>query len=146
MNSPAVSLRLYASTILELGDEPFCVDLRKEISEAARTALIQVGLAGKFAVLTAWNPLGSMLPEETNRLRAHHLVQELRNRKVPFVRADGCSPDRLHREEGVAAPLDREDALSLARHFGQNAIFWFDGERFWILCALLPCDPVSLPA
>jgi len=45
----------------------------------------------------------------------------------------------------VAALIEREQATSLAREFEQVAIFWFDGERFWIMGALAGGDPVMLP-
>ena len=59
--------------------------------------------------------------------------------------AMGESPDRRHRERGVAVAMDGDDAIALARRFGQLAIYWFDGERFWLYGALEPRAAERLP-
>jgi hypothetical protein len=41
--------------------------------------------------------------------------------------------------------MPREQALDLARELQQVAIFWFDGQRFWILGATVETDPLMLP-
>jgi hypothetical protein len=41
--------------------------------------------------------------------------------------------------------MPQEDAIALARELEQVAIFWFDGERFWIVGALVETDPLMLP-
>ena len=38
-----------------------------------------------------------------------------------------------------------EVALDLARELEQVAIFWFDGQHFWILGAIVETDPLMLP-
>ncbi len=41
--------------------------------------------------------------------------------------------------------MAQEEAIALARELEQVAIFWFDGERFWIVGALVETDPLMLP-
>jgi hypothetical protein len=41
--------------------------------------------------------------------------------------------------------MPRGEALELAKELEQVALFWFDGQRFWILGALVETDPVMLP-
>ncbi len=41
--------------------------------------------------------------------------------------------------------MRQEEAISLAKALEQVAIFWFDGERFWILGVLVDTDPMMLP-
>jgi hypothetical protein len=62
-----------------------------------------------------------------------------------FAQVDCCSPDKSHCECSVAVVIPQEKALDLAREMEQVAIFWFDGQRFWILGALADTDPLMLP-
>ena len=41
--------------------------------------------------------------------------------------------------------MPQDNAIALARELEQIAIFWFDGQRFWILGALLEAKPLMLP-
>jgi hypothetical protein len=121
------------------------VDLRVPVSAAARRAFAALGLSEPFAVLTADDPRGRDLDPGENRRRADVLESELRQRGVNYVRVDACSPDEEHRECSVAAAIPRADAVALATRHQQVAIFWFDGERFWIVGALADAQPIALP-
>jgi hypothetical protein len=55
------------------------------------------------------------------------------------------SPDRTHVEEGVALALAVEDVEALARVWDQSAIYWWDGEAFWVRGALTQAPPWRLP-
>jgi hypothetical protein len=121
------------------------VDLRAPISEAVRPAFAALGLSDSFAVLTAYDPQGRDLDPGENRRRAEILESELRRRRVHCVRVDACSPDGGHCERSVAAAMPRADAVALAGLHQQVAIFWFDGERFWIVGVLADAEPIALP-
>jgi len=41
--------------------------------------------------------------------------------------------------------MPQREAIALATQLEQVAIFWFDGERFWILGAYVDSDPLMLP-
>jgi hypothetical protein len=41
--------------------------------------------------------------------------------------------------------MAQEKAIALARELQQIAIFWFDGQRFWIIGAVIETDPLMLP-
>jgi len=58
---------------------------------------------------------------------------------------DGGSPDGTHREPGWAIPASLEEARRLAGEFLQNAVFWFDGERFSVVPVHSPGEPLALP-
>jgi len=73
------------------------------------------------------------------------LATLLETRQQHFVRVDGVSPDGSHREHSVALLVDRDDAVHLAREFDQLAIFWYDGDEFWLYPALLDRTPLRLP-
>jgi hypothetical protein len=102
------------------------------VAEEAAHRLKALGLGRRFAVLTAYNPRGTVVSADLNQRRAEELKQRLGSLTGSLVPVDGCSPDLLHREEGVAAELMLEDAREIAREFDQDAFFWFDGARFWI--------------
>src|SRR5690606_265835 len=135
----------YHDTVLEFRTEPaFEIDLRQPVDPAAPAHLRAAGLGHPFAVITACNPGGSQLCDEENALRTENLDARLRDRGITSVRADGCSPDRTHREPGFAAPLPLEEARALALDFGQDALFWFDGERFWLVAGDGSMGPLPL--
>lgn len=121
------------------------MDLRETVGSEAAAALGAIGLAGPFAVLTAHDPKGSDEDAGTNERRAKRLDARLLALGVDFIHVDACSPDGSHCEASVAAVMEREQATSLAREFEQVALFWFDGEKFWIMGALAGGDPVMLP-
>jgi hypothetical protein len=121
------------------------VDLGAPISEGTRRAFDALGLSDSFAVLTAHDPKGRDLDPGENRRRADVLEGELRRRGVNYIRVDACSPDGQHCERSVAAAMPRADAVALAALHQQVAIFWFDGERFWIVGVLAAADPIALP-
>ena len=147
----------YTQTILDLPGVPDGrIDLRRPIGAPERAALAHVGLDRPFAVFTAENPLGdndedAPSPDEEARREAENdgylaaLVAELGG-SVPFVRVDGVAPDGSYRERCVAVLLPREEAVALAGRYAQLALFWFDGEAFWLVPAEADEPPRRLPA
>ena len=147
----------YPDTVLEFyADGPGRVDLRRPLGRAERETLARIGLAGPFAVLTAENPEGDNAEDadnakeqrreaERNDRRMSALVRELTRRGQLFVRVDGVSPDGSYRERCVAVPIARAEAVALARDFAQLALFWYDGDRFWLLPAAANRPPRPLP-
>ena len=61
------------------------------------------------------------------------------------IPADGVSPDGMHREKGWVATIPLTQAKTLAKNYGQAAFFWFDGDQFWIMPALVQAEPIALP-
>lgn len=136
----------YPDTVLHFRTEPLVrVDLREPVGKDVRTAMQGIGLSGPFAVLTAHDPRGRNEVTEVNQRRAAKLEERLASLHARFVAVDACSPDRSHCEDSVAAAIEQESAVRLAREFEQVAIFWFDGERFWIVGTMAGVDPVMLP-
>jgi hypothetical protein len=41
--------------------------------------------------------------------------------------------------------LPLEEAVALARSLNQSALFWFDGEAFWVVPVLVAEEAVRLP-
>lgn len=136
----------YPETVLEFATKPAVViDLRQVPSEDAIAALETAGLGEPFAIMTAFDPRGENLSPAENKKRKHGLDEHLRSSGYHFAPVDCCSPDKSHCECSVAVVMPQEEALDLARELEQVAIFWFDGNRFWILGALVETDPLMLP-
>jgi len=146
----------YTETVLELSGGAR-VDLRRPVGPAEREMLADAGLAGPFAVLTAENPNGrnpddapteaaAERREAGNDRRHAALVAGLHDAGVEFVRVDGVAPDGSYRERCVAVRLPRDEAVGLADRLSQLALFWFDGDTFWLLPAEADAEPRRLPA
>lgn len=136
----------YPETILKFDTNPeIDVDLRQPVEAPVRDGLRAIGLDGKFAVVTAYNPQGQTISAGRNDTRSRELEAELQSAGEKFVRVDACSPDELHCECSVALAATQERAVEIARHFDQIAIFWFDGDDFWIVGVLSDAKPMRLP-
>jgi hypothetical protein len=136
----------YPETILSFSTQPPVeIDLREIPSAPALSKLKEAGLAEPFAIMTAFDPRGQNLSPAENEQRRRALDRKLTAMDYRFVRVDRCSPDRSHCECSVAVAIRQEEAIALAKELEQVAIFWFDGERFWIIGALVDTDPMMLP-
>jgi hypothetical protein len=147
----------YPCTILEFAPpQSLRIDLRKPLGTAERAVLASLGLDRPFAVLTAENPLGENTEDEPtkaqqaasdrrNDTRRAELEAELRKSGIEFQPCDGVAADGDYREQGVAVVLPREQAVMLARRFGQLAIFWFDGRNFSLVGAVARNPSEKLP-
>lgn len=136
----------YPETILAFATEPpIEIDLRAIPSQDALSKLAAAGFGEPFAIMTAFDPRGENLPPGENRKRHATLERKLARDGHRFVVVDCCSPDRSHCECSVAVVMPQDKAIDLARELQQVAIFWFDGERFWIIGALVQTDPLMLP-
>jgi hypothetical protein len=136
----------YPETVLEFSTTPAIeIDLRQPVTPEAITLLQTIGLGSPFAIMTAYDPRGKDLPSSENEKRRRRLNERLAANGYRFVQVDCCSPDRSHCECSVAVVMPQEAALDLARELEQVAIFWFDGERFWILGAIVDTDALMLP-
>jgi hypothetical protein len=156
--TPDEKYEQYPNTVLELCEPP-CgrVDLRRPLGPAEHRLLAAAGLDVPFGVFTAENPCGENVEDEPSGARASAksarndsrtsiLEERLRAAGRRFVRVDGVSPDGSYREKCVAVIVSRSEAVALAKEFDQLALFWFDGERFWLLPAEVDEPPRALPA
>ncbi|MFO0826704.1 MAG: DUF3293 domain-containing protein [Phycisphaerales bacterium] len=135
----------FAETIIDGPGWPRAIDLRSPLSEDDRAFLSALVPSAEWAIVTSANPLGALLGEAANAERLHALADELRARLIVHVRADGMSPDRSHVERGFAVAATREQAIELAARYEQLGLFWFDGNRMWIVPVLARETPVALP-
>jgi hypothetical protein len=136
----------YGETILRVhGAIPFEIDLAVPVGALQREALAAAGLAGPFGLVTPCNPRGHVADAATNTARLTAFHQALREVGAQWVRVDGLSADRAHVEEGVALRWPVEAVEALARAWEQSAIYWWDGEAFWVRGALTQAPPWRLP-
>lgn len=121
----------YANTVFDF-DGLGTLDLRAPVGERERTLLAAVGLHGAFAVLSAFPAFGERRDDVHAALLTHRLRGLIGLHGVPAIPLLARSPDGSHREPSVAACVDEPTALAIARFFAQDALFWFDGQRFSI--------------
>jgi len=135
----------YAQTVLRWHTKPeVAIDLARPVTADARQALRRAGLAGSFALLTPCNPRGRPADPQVNAERLRRFLSDLDAKGACYLRVDGWSPDGRHVESGVALEWSREESIVLARQWDQSAIYWYDGERFWVLGALTQVPPWPL--
>lgn len=139
--SPSPEHAAWAETILAFGDAQLSIDLREPVGEPARQSLVDLGLDQPFAIITPCNPHGWELDEATNTRRLIDFEQALVERGLPSVPAEGRSPDATHREPGWALLLPRDEAVGLARQWGQLGLYWWDGTRFEVVMVPEEVEP-----
>ena len=135
----------YVETTLRFHKPPLAIDLRQPLAADDLARIARLGLGVSFAVWTAENPFGEPQEEAANRERRTRLEGELAAREVPFRLVTSESADGRYREECVAAAVDLPGAREMAAALGQMALFWFDGDRFLLVGALIEAEPVRLP-
>ena len=136
----------YGDTLIELFEDGSVVlDVRKPIPADQRQALASSVLGSEFAILTAFNPHGRDHSAADNAARDRRLRDELTARGLTWVCADGWSPDRSHREPGVAVVVDRVTARQVARAYEQSAIYWYERGVLWLVGALVDAPDERLP-
>lgn len=136
----------YAETILSFaGDRPFELDLRENLTAEAHLEFQRRGFPRTFAVLTAHDPEGQDLTADENKLLQQRLEGELTDSGIHFLRVNACSMDRKHCECSVALDVDQERAVEIAAQHEQMAIFWYDGDAFWLIGVIVKSDPIRLP-
>lgn len=96
-------------------------------------ALREIGFERSFGILSAQEPMGLPQPKDVDARLAATLKAEVAELGTWHVHLDACSPDRSHCECSIAIVLDLESLIALAYRYNQLAIFWFDGEGFWIV-------------
>ncbi|WP_051180874.1 DUF3293 domain-containing protein [Thermithiobacillus tepidarius DSM 3134] len=85
-----------------------------------------------FALITAWNPRSQPLDREANDARQRLLLEQLAARGWSHLPARGEGRDGWREESAAVFGLRLDEALELARVFGQHAIVWGDGARAWL--------------
>ena len=135
----------YPETVITFPDTGLVVDLRRPVTAILRQRLGEIGLSGRFGIVTACNPLGAPIDAAANRRLSALLGCRIAGYEGSRS-AIGGSPDSSHQEPGWAIPASLDQVRRLAADFLQNALFWFDGERFSIVPVHAPGETLPLPA
>ncbi len=86
------------------------------------------GLPRALAIITAWNPGAARPGEAENRAANLRLEAEITRRGATWFPARGRDAAATHVEPSFAIlDISPEDALALARQFGQAAIVYVHG-------------------
>ncbi|MFB2863426.1 DUF3293 domain-containing protein [Aeromonas sp. MdU4] len=99
-----------------------------------------------FAIITAWNPASVRVSERRNRRRERalwrHLTEDLQVTAAGPLW--GAAPDESWQESSLAVPLSLSQARHVAVRFGQNAIYWVEDGRLWLVPVLTDKSAVCL--
>jgi hypothetical protein len=133
----------YPETVLHFSD--VMVDLRIKVEQPIKDGLKAIGLDKSFGILTPFNPRGENTSADENARRMREMKAELESSGDFFIELDACSPDKSHCECSVALVADRDRVIDIAKRWEQIAIFWFDGDSFWIYGAITDATPIKLP-
>ena len=104
-----------------------------------------MGFERPFGIISAQDPMGLRQPAAENERLAASLQQEVAALMGTQLRVTACSPDGTHCEESIAIALDLRMVIDLADRYRQLAIFWFDGDAFWIIPVRSSKAKVRLP-
>lgn len=108
----ATSYRVGGKLVLRVGERSPVLDI----------LLSDRGLS-EWAYLTAHNPASVRLSPEENRARQKDLLRRVADH--PILLGEAVAEDGSWSEASVLVlGIPREEALGLAREFGQNAILW----------------------
>ncbi len=100
-----------------------------------------------FAVITAYNPLGQILTLGTNHIRDKALQSDIMSLRHPYRKVWGCSSELDYSEKSWAVSMPKADAVKLASKYQQNALYWVEQDRLYLLpCLLERASAVELGA
>ena len=79
-----------------------------------------------WSYITASNPASELLSDEQNAGRNRELEAQLKSQDLVFYRGEGVGSDSTWPAETsfLILGIDRDAAMHLGRHFGQNAIVY----------------------
>ena len=95
---------------------------------------------GHFFIITACNPDGITVSDEANQVADQSLKTEIARLEYKSFAVTGGSPDFSHTEPGYGISCTRNEGLSLARQFCQDALFEIKNEKVILISAMK--DPV----
>lgn len=94
----------------------------------------RVPQVSSFAIITAWNPASVWLSQEDNDRNNQYLAQDIDHTYLSMVDVGDESFSWVETSFAVEMTLQR--SLELGKKYGQNAIYFIEGERLF----LISCD------
>lgn len=92
-------------------------------------------LPGRFAIITAHNPMDRPWSGRMNATADHRLRRLLDRKLIPHFRAIGHAQDHSHVEPGWAVVTELDAALSIARRFKQRALWWIEDNSLHLIAS-----------
>ncbi|WP_434356840.1 DUF3293 domain-containing protein [Parasalinivibrio latis] len=86
-----------------------------------------------FAIITAANPFSGLLDDAHNARRNQSFAANLSIKAIPFCEITGKSPDGSWKEPGFAVAVPLDIAITLATEVEQNAIYWVEDNRVYLV-------------
>lgn len=109
--------------------------------ESYRTSIFlchqQLGNHINFAIISAQNPAGTVKNPYLNLRLNKEFEAFLHQQRLPYRSVIGSSPDLSFQEKSWIVMCDKPHAVSLARHFHQNAIYWIEQGNLYLVPVLL---------
>ena len=96
-----------------------------------------------FAIITAWNPASQPVSERRNLRRERALWRQLEG-KILAGPLWGASPDEQWQESSLVVALALEQACELAARFDQNALYWVEEGKLWLVPVLIEHTAICL--
>ncbi len=97
-----------------------------------------------FAIISAQNPAGHTEHPYLNLRRDNEFQACLNKHRLPYRSVMGSAPDRSFQEKSWIVLCDKHQAVSLARQFEQNAIYWVERGQLFLVPVLLPAQEEHL--
>lgn len=90
-----------------------------------------------FAIISGQNPAGITENPLYNQLLDKKLQARLQQLGAPYRSVIGAAPDLSFQEKSWVVLCDKEQAIALAHEFTQNAIYWVQQGRLYLVPVLL---------
>ncbi|KFZ39018.1 hypothetical protein HR45_01055 [Shewanella mangrovi] len=97
-----------------------------------------------FAIITASNPLGTILSTSQNRLRDKQLQRDIHQSGCAYRALVGASLDLQHMEKSWAIYMDQQTAYQLAHKYQQNAFYFVEEGNIQLLPCHCDAQPVQM--
>jgi hypothetical protein len=89
-----------------------------------------------FAIISAQNPAGKLKNLHLNLCLDKRLEGCLQQARIPFRAVTGASADLSFQEKSWIVFCDKAQALQLGRDFQQNAIYWVEQNKLYLVPVL----------
>ena len=89
-----------------------------------------------FAIISAQNPVGELTNPPLNLCLDKRFEGVLKQTRIPFRSVVGASADLSFQEKSWIVFCDKAQALQLGRELQQNAIYWVEQNKLYLVPVL----------
>lgn len=90
-----------------------------------------------FAIISAQNPAGQLSSPVANLLFDKQLQAYLQQINAPYRSVTGAAPDFSFQEKSWMVLCEKEQAIAIGRLFTQNAIYWIEHNKLYLVPVLV---------